>query len=172
MGKSENSIKLIIATVGTALFYERISHLNSFNRKCFLNILKQMLSLFCSLLVIHSEFNWKKLVAFYNLFITFFCISSFAIHFLILHLSRLQALLVVGTFFPDFLPNWSMENLSLWLSLLEGMALPVVLGLCDANFSEAAVNSCSSRQRSTYIGGNYININAFITIYFIEMSLY
>ncbi|XP_047488452.1 uncharacterized protein LOC125038872 [Penaeus chinensis] len=54
-----------------------------------------------------------------------------------------QGLTVVGTFLPSYLPEWPVDNLSLWLSLAEGLLLPLVLGLVDATFSEAAGASCS-----------------------------
>lgn len=55
----------------------------------------------------------------------------------------LQGLTVVGTFLPNFLPAWPLENIALWLSLAEGLLLPPLLGLVDATFSEAAASSCS-----------------------------
>lgn len=49
----------------------------------------------------------------------------------------------MGTFFSDLLPEWPMENLTLWLSLLQGLLLPLVLGLSDSVFAQAALLSCS-----------------------------
>nr|XP_027231787.1 putative uncharacterized protein ENSP00000383309 [Penaeus vannamei] len=54
-----------------------------------------------------------------------------------------MGLTVVGTFLPSYLPDWPVDNLSLWLSLAEGLLLPLVLGLVDATFSGAAGASCS-----------------------------
>ncbi|KAK7069942.1 hypothetical protein SK128_012473, partial [Halocaridina rubra] len=44
---------------------------------------------------------------------------------------------------PTYLGGWPVENIALWLSLAEGLLLPLVLGLVDATFSEAAGASCS-----------------------------
>ncbi|XP_045605057.2 uncharacterized protein [Procambarus clarkii] len=65
-----------------------------------------------------------------------------ALCFLVNHFPYM-GLTVVGTFLPGYLPGWPVENMTLWLSLAEGLLLPLVLGLVDATFSEAAGSSCS-----------------------------
>ncbi|XP_042220744.1 uncharacterized protein LOC121865426 [Homarus americanus] len=65
-----------------------------------------------------------------------------ALCFLVNHFPYM-GLTVVGTFLSSFLPSWPIENIALWLSLAEGLLLPIVLGLVDATFSEAAGSSCS-----------------------------
>ncbi|KAK8740425.1 hypothetical protein OTU49_002901 [Cherax quadricarinatus] len=65
-----------------------------------------------------------------------------ALCFLVNHFPYM-GLTVVGTFLPGYLPGWPVENMALWLSLAEGLLLPLVLGLVDATFSEAAGSSCS-----------------------------
>ncbi|XP_071530578.1 uncharacterized protein [Panulirus ornatus] len=65
-----------------------------------------------------------------------------ALCFLVNHLPYM-GLTVVGTFLPSYLPSWPVENMALWLSLAEGLLLPLVLGLVDPTFSEAAGSSCS-----------------------------
>lgn len=54
-----------------------------------------------------------------------------------------MGVIVLGTFMPSYLGGWPVENIALWLSLAEGLLLPLVLGLVDATFSEAAGASCS-----------------------------
>ncbi|XP_076056666.1 uncharacterized protein LOC143034466 [Oratosquilla oratoria] len=76
------------------------------------------------------DFRWSTAVA----------VASLC--FLINHLPYL-GLTVVGTFFSTYLPEWPSDNLALWLSLAEGLLLPLLLGLVDSTFSEAAGASCS-----------------------------
>ena len=61
----------------------------------------------------------------------------------LLYIFSTQGLTVLGTFLPDLLPDWPSDNVALWLSLAEGLILPMALGLCDQIFSQAAGASCA-----------------------------
>ncbi|CAL4114141.1 unnamed protein product [Meganyctiphanes norvegica] len=68
-----------------------------------------------------------------------------ALCFLVNHLPYV-AMTIIGTFNPDWVYGWPLENMSLWLSLAEGLFLPLLLGLVDPTFSHhAGASCCSSR---------------------------
>ncbi|XP_066950489.1 uncharacterized protein [Macrobrachium rosenbergii] len=77
-----------------------------------------------------SDFRWGTTVA------------VAALCFIVNHFPYM-CVIMVGTYKSSYLEKLPVENIALWLSLAEGLLLPLVLGLVDATFSEAAGASCS-----------------------------
>ena len=60
-----------------------------------------------------------------------------------------QGLTAVGIFAPGLLPRvWSLPALVLWAGLAEECLLPVLLSLCDKNFTTWVANIYTCRSRS------------------------